>query len=126
MLLKIIGVGVCGIVINLILKQYKPEFALMSNICCGLIMFMFVVDGVQEIIKNFVGLQDNFYVKSDIIKPIFKVVGIGYLTEFVADIADESGNKSIANKIILGGKIAICVLAIPIINMFVSAIISLL
>lgn len=126
MLVKIIGVGLCGVVVNLVLKQYRPEFCLLSNICTGLILFMMVVDGVKEIAENFIYLNNIAGIKSDILSPIFKVVGIGYITEFASDIAEESGNKSIAGKIILGGKITICVLALPIIKNLINAILSLI
>ncbi len=125
MLFKIIGIGVCGIVINLVLKQYKPEFAILANVCVGLTIFMLVVDGAGQLIENFAYLQNMTGVKVEVVSPILKVIGVGYITEFMSDLAEDSGNKSIANKIVMGGKIAICLLAIPIIKNLISAIISL-
>ena len=54
-----------------------------------------------------------------------KIVGLGYITEFAADLAEESGNKSVAGKIILGGKIALCTQALPVIKNLINAILSL-
>ena len=125
MLVKIIGVGICAVIINLILKQYKPEFCLMSNVCAGALIFMLIVNGVKEIIENFINLQNLTNIDIDIVTPILKVIGIGYITEFSSDLAEESGNKFIANKIILGGKIAICVLALPIIKDLLNSILLL-
>ena len=126
MLLKILGVGLCGVIINLLLKQYKPEFCLLNNVCVGLLIFALLIDGVKEIVLDFINIQNLSGVKHDIISPMLKVIGIGYITEFTSDLAEESGNKSIAGKIILGGKIAICVLALPIIKQLINAIISLI
>jgi len=126
MLLKIIGIGVCSIIINLILKEYKPEFALLSNVCATLVLFILVVDGLSEIINEFIGLQELANIKFDIVAPMLKVVGVGYITEFASDMAEDSGNKSIANKIVFGGKIAICLIALPVIKMLINAILSLL
>jgi len=126
MLLKIIGVGVCTIIINIILKQYKPEFALLANVCGGLVLFILVIDGVQNIVDNFIYLQDVTGLKTNVVTPILKVLGVGYVTEFTSDLAEESGNKSVANKIILGGKVSICLLALPIIKMLINTILSLI
>ena len=124
MILKVICLGVCGVIISLILKQIKPEFCLLFNLCLGLIMSSMMIDHVKEIIENLFYLNDLTGLKLDIVTPILKVIGIGYITEFTADLAEESGNKSIADKIIFGGKIAVCVLAIPIIKKLINAILS--
>ncbi len=116
MLIKIIGVCLCGVVINIVLKQYKPEFAMLANVCCGLIVFALIVDGVKDIIENIIEVSGKSELKIDVISPILKVIGIGYITEWTSDLAEESGNKSISGKIIMGGKIAICIIAMPIIK----------
>ena len=126
MLLKIIGVGVCTLVINIILREYKSDFAILANVCGGLLIFLIMIDGIREIVQQFVYIKDFTGIKLDIITPIIKVIGVGYITEFTADLAEDSGNKSIANKVIMGGKIAICVLALPIIKSLINAIISLI
>ena len=49
-------------------------------------------------------------------KLIFKIIGIGYITEFTADIAEDFGNNIISSKVIIGGKIVICGMALPVIK----------
>ena len=80
----------------------------------------------KKLRKSKVNISSQIKVSQEVITPLFKVVGIGYITEFSADIADESGNKSISSKIIFGGKIAICMVALPIILKMLDAILSLL
>lgn len=126
MLIKLIGVGLCGVVTNLVLKQIKPEFCFVSNLCVGLTMFLLVAGGVKDIITNIIDIQKEANIKLDVIESILKVVGVGYMTEFASDLAEESGNKSISSKIILGGKVSICVAALPILKSLINAIISLI
>ena len=126
MLLKIIGIGVVTVVVNLILRGYKSEFASLVNICGGLIIFLMLIDGISDVINNFIYLQNATNINIDIVSPIIKVIGVGYITEFTADFAEDSGNKSIADKVVVGGKIAICLLAMPIIKTLISAIVSLI
>lgn len=126
MLLKVLGVGICTLIVGLIIKQYKPEFLILVNVCGGLIIFMLVIDGAKKIIDELVGMDSMIGVNIDIIKPVFKVVGIGYITEFTSDLAEDCGNKSIANKVVLGGKVAICLLAMPILKTLIDTILSLI
>lgn len=125
MIFKIIGVGICTIVISIVLKQYKPELSVLVNICGGLVIFMLAIDGVSTLVSEFYSLE-NLTGQIEIVKPIMKVLGVGYITEFTANLAEDSGNKSVASKIVLGGKVAICTLALPILKQLINAIISLI
>ena len=62
----------------------------------------------------------------DFLTVILKIVGVGYITEFTADIAEDFGNKIIASKVLLGGKIIICGMTLPIIEKLFSVLLSLL
>lgn len=125
MIFKIIGVGICTIVVSIVLKQYKPELSVLVNICGGLVIFMLAIDGVSTLVSEFYSIE-NLTSQIEIVKPIMKVLGVGYITEFTANLAEDSGNKSVASKIVLGGKVAICTLALPILKQLINAIISLL
>ena len=126
MILKVIGVGICSSIINVVLKQYKPEFCVISNICAGFIMLGIVVNGGKDLLINWVNIENLSGLNLEVLSPVLKVIGIGYITEFAADVAEESGNKSIATKMILGGKIAICVTAFPVVIKLLNAILSLI
>ncbi len=126
MLFKIIGIGLCGVIINLILREYKSDFAFFVNVVTGLLIFIVMLDGVKDVINEFGYIRDLTGMKVDVVTPIIKVIGIGYITEFSSNLAEDSGNKSLATKIVMGGKIAICVLAIPVIKSLINTIISLI
>ena len=85
-----------------------------------------ITNQVEEIIESFTYINSLSSVKIDIVTPIIKVIGVGYITEFTADLAEDSGNKNIADKIIVGGKVAICLLAVPIVKSLVETIIALI
>lgn len=124
MLWKIVGIAITCIISGLIVKQYKPEIAMLINICGGLIIFLLISNGVSDVLKEFINIDTD--IEFNFVTPILKIVGVGYITEFTADLAEDSGNKMLANKVIFGGKIAICVLAMPILKKLTSAIFSLI
>jgi stage III sporulation protein AD len=51
-----------------------------------------------------------------LLKILLKIVGVGYLTEFCAGILNDFGSNTIADKVVLGGKITILLLSIPIVE----------
>ena len=56
---------------------------------------------------------------NQLLKTVLKIVGIGYITEFSAGLLSDFGSASVADKVILGGKITIVALSLPIMeNLF--------
>ena len=54
-IVKIIGIGLIAVVIILILKQYKPEFAIYVSLIAGIaILFISLtqLSGVLDLLKN--------------------------------------------------------------------------
>ena len=125
MFYKIIAIAFVTIVLNLIVKQYRLEFSILISVCGGLLIFIMLIDEIKIVVDEMINV-DLKGVDFGVINSIIKVLGIGYITEFTANIAEESGSKSIATKVILGGKIAICVATLPIIKMLLNAILSLI
>ena len=59
-------------------------------------------------------------------KTLLKIIGVGYLVEFSAGVCIDSGNSSIADKIVLAGKVLIFSLSIPIISNLFNMIMDLI
>ena len=54
-------------------------------------------------------------VENGLVKILLKIVGIGYLTEFAAGILQDFGAPGVADKIVLGGKLTIVAVSLPLI-----------
>lgn len=126
MLFKILGTGLVTVVLYITIKQYKPELALLVSIAGGLIISLMLISEVEIIIDEFVSFGEISGLGTSITTPIVKVLGVGYITEFCGEIAEDSGNKLLVNKILLGGKISILILALPVIRLLITTIMSIL
>ena len=126
MLFKILGTGLVTVVLYITIKQYKPELALLVSIAGGLIISLMLISEVEIIIDEFVSFGEISGLGTSITTPIVKVLSVGYITEFCGEIAEDSGNKLLANKILLGGKISILILALPVIRLLITTIMSIL
>lgn len=126
MFIKIIFIGILTVILSTIIKQYRADLALLVNVCGGILIVLFSIESLGTILDSMINISSDIELSNDIIEPLIKVLAIGYITEFSADVAEDAGNKSMSSKILFGGKIAICIVAIPIIVNMLNAILSLL
>lgn len=123
---RIIGVGLATAVTALIVKQVKPEIAIIVGVAGGVIMLLMLVDSVTSILSVFSSLTQKSGLSTGIFAAVLKIIGVGYITEFSANLCVDAGSTSIANKILLAGKILILVSAIPIVTNLIDIISGLL
>lgn len=121
-LFKIIGVGLATVLTALIVKQAKPEIAVVISISGGIIMVLMLVESLTSIISIFSSLINKSGLSSGIFQNVLKIIGIGYITEFSANMCQDAGSTSVANKILLAGKILILLTALPIITNLIDII----
>ena len=125
-IVKIIGVGITSLIIIIILKQYKPEFAVYVSIITGIIILLMSMSKISAIIGVLSNLSSKLGACSQFLKILLKITGIAILTEFAVSICKDSGETAIASKIDLGGKIIIVSISIPIITALLELIISIM
>ena len=111
--------GIILSVLTVLLKNIKPEYSLICVIVGSIILVMYMLSGVQSIFEYFKTIVDRTGVDNVMFSTLLKIIGVGYLIEFSASICNDSGNSSIADKIVLAGKILIFSMSLPIItNLF--------
>ncbi len=120
MILKVIIIAIICIFISSCLKQYNNEFASLVSTCGGILIFILVCEELVSIVDFLLQMYEFANFDSGIIKLLLKIVGIGYICEFTADIAEDFGNKAIASKVLLGGKVVICGMTVPVIKELLS------
>lgn len=123
---KIIAIGLATAVAVLLLRQLKPELAVVVGLIGMAMVFLLVVSGLVNIITSLQGIVAKTGVATQLFASILKIVGIGYLCEIAANICQDAGSRSMADMIILGGKVTIMVLAIPIVQALVDVVLGVL
>lgn len=123
---KIIGLGILICVVIIIVKQIKPEFAVLVLIAGSIIMLCYLFNYFTNILGVFDKIISKTGINAELFSIILKIVGIGYLIEFAANICSDSGNPAIADKIVLGGKLIILTVSMPIITNLLDIIVELL
>ena len=108
-----------------ILKQHKSELVPLCLTAGGIIIFLYAFDYLTESIEFLKSFTQSTGIDNEIIRTIFKIVGISFLIELTASSVQELGFEGVADKLILCGKIVLFVVAIPILSSTYKIIVSL-
>ena len=125
-IIKIIGIAFVTLIIVIILKQYKPEFAMYASILGGAIILLISLSKIDGIINLIQNIASKTAINGQFIGIILKITGIAFLTEFAVSICKDSGETAIANKVDIGGKVIIIAISIPIISALLETIVKVL
>ena len=125
MILRICFVAIVTAISAVILKINKPEYVPVCLTAGGVLLLVFASDSLSaslEFIKQF---AQQTGIDSSLLRLIFKIVGVGYLIELTSGAVKDLGFESLADKLVLCGKLIIFLMAVPILKTMFTLIISL-
>lgn len=125
-IIKIIGIGLIALITIIIIKQYKPEFALYISLIAGALILYLIMDKLSGIITLLKSISDKSGINNQFLSLLLKITGIAFLSEFAINICKDSGEGAIASKIELGSKVVIVSMSIPIISSLLEVILKLI
>ena len=125
-LLKILAIAIVSIIAIVIIRPVKPEIAIILGVGSTVLIILLIADDLFEVVYSFYSIAEKTNVDKSLFSRVIKIIGIGYLAEFGNTICEDSGCKSIGDKIIFAGKITIMILALPIIENLIEIILEIL
>lgn len=125
-LIKIIGIGFITLILTILLKEYKKDYAVYVILIGGALIIFLSLDTLINIIEFLTSLSSKAQIDNSFISLLLKITGISILSEFAISICKDCGESSIASKIDLGGKIIVISLSIPVIGNALEQLLSLL
>ncbi len=102
------------------IREMAPQVSFYLSLFVAAILFLAVMQRLTGLLVPIERLAEAANVNVLFFATVLKIVGIAYVAEFGAQIARDAGVASIAGKIELLGKLAIIVLAVPIITAVVD------
>lgn len=123
---KIAAIGLLTALTAALVRDSRSDVAFAVVVAGGAIMLTMLIDYFTGIFAFFDELVNKTGVDRGVIKTLLKIVGIGYVAELAAGICEESGAKSVGDKIVLGGKLIIFTLTVPILRFLLDIIGSLM
>ena len=125
-IIKIVGIGLVSIILIMIVKQYRPEFAIYISLISGALILYLAVDEITNIINLLKAICEKSGVNSSFLKILLKMTGIAFLAEFGISVCKDAGESAIASKVEIGSKALIVSMSVPIIYNLLEVILRIL
>lgn len=119
-MIKIIGIVLTALIINIVLKNYSREFTLFVNLVCAVIIFSIIANDLKSIIDKVVSLTDSVSVISPYIKIMLKILGISMLAQLLSDLCRDNRENTLANQTELSAKIIILITSLPLFTAIIN------
>ena len=121
-LFSTIGIGLVGAILCVVVRQTRPEQAMLIGIATGCVIFSFALAQIRDVLLLW---QESIaeYGEFDIyFVPLIRVLGITYLVQFASQVCRDAGENAIAMKMELAGKVVILSLSFPVLKMVLELI----
>ena len=124
--IKIIGIALIALIITIIIKQYRPEFAIYISLVAGVIILALVIGNLTNVINLLKDISTRSGINNKFLGILLKMTGIAILTEFAISMCKDAGENAIASKVEIGSKVIIISLSVPIITNLLEVILKLM
>ena len=124
-IVAVCGLAVLGLLVTVILRGIRPDFAVFTGIATALILLGTSISAITSVIKSIAMLSNEtgFSLYTTL---ILKTLGIALISQMTADVCRECGSASIASKVEFSAKIMILALCIPILQTLLEYIVGFL
>lgn len=123
---RITAFAVCGAVLSLVLKEYKPSIAICLGILCALFLFFEVLQQINYIFVSVRSIASGLCVNLEYIDTVIKIIGVSCVSRFGTEVCRDAGQNAIAANLELAGKIIIVVLSLPLLISVINLILGVL
>ena len=124
-LYKIFGYAVLGLMLILVLRRMKEEYAPLVSLLlgsCFTVCAMGILAPTVEYLRTLTGNTDE----SELFTLLFKSAGIAVITTLTADLCRDCGETALAGKTELCGKSVILALCLPLLKSVFTQTLSLI
>lgn len=124
---RIGGLALVGLVALLVLRQYKPEWAVFIRMAVTVVSLGIILSMAGTVISYVTTLTEGTGALDGATwSLLLKALGIAFLTETAASICRDSGEASLAGWVEMAGKLEILLLSVPLIRTVLDTVATLL
>lgn len=107
-IVQIVSFALVALFVIVILKQYKPEYAIFASLTAGLVILLFFLSKVSTVITLLEKLVNDMGMNQEFFKILLKITGIAYLIEFATNVCKDAGENAVASKVELARENSDC------------------
>lgn len=112
---KIAAIALITAFCVLVLREVKSELAPIVALAGGMVVLLSVVNYFSDVFSVISSIAQKAGLATSVVTLLFKVIAIGYITEFSASLIDDMGLSSLSDKVTLAGKLIIVAVSLPVV-----------
>lgn len=121
-IIKIAMIGLGGVLLALLFRQQKSEYALYISLACAVVIIFFSVGRLEVVMEAIRQIEANLHINSSMIKILIKMIGITYVAEFAAGISRDAGFGTLGNQIEMFAKLSIMAISVPVLSALIETV----
>ena len=119
---KIVMIGITGVLLALFLKESKPEYSGYLSFAVGICILGYAVEKLSYLFESIKKIQEFLPVDEKYVLVLLKMTGATYIGQFSSSICKDAGYAAIAGQIELFVKLYLMVLSLPVLLALVETI----
>ena len=112
---KIAAIALVTAFCTLVLRDIKSELALFAAFAGGVGILLSVVNYFTDIFSAIASIAKRAGLAASVVTLLFKIIAVGYISEFSSSLVEDVGLPSLADKVTLAGKLIIVAMSLPVI-----------
>jgi len=109
----VIAVGIIAAILSVMLRQTRPEFALILSLATGAFLLFAVFGNIMDIIARIQDMLSKALIPGEYVAVLFRALGICFITQIACDTCKDAGENAIAAKLEMAGKITVLAVSLP-------------
>ena len=122
----LIAIALISLALIMLLKQYRPELALLASVASALILLIYGVAKSGEIISAVRTMTEQAGIDEQNVMLVLKALGICYIVQIAKDICADSGQTALADRIDFIGKVTVVAMSLPMLTQILGIVTQLL
>ena len=123
---KIAAIGVVAALLAMVVKRSHPEIVLQISIAAGAVIFLLALGYLRTAVDFVAELANRFPIALESVTLILKIVGMGYVCQFIVSILRDAGETGVAAMAELAGKVVIVAVSLPLLASFLDLVLGIL
>lgn len=121
-IVRISVIGIAGIVMAMMVKEIRPEYAVYLTLTVGVLILFLAVGKLSFLVDNVQKIQEYIPIESAYITILMKMIGITYIGQFASGICRDAGYSAVAGQIELFGKLSVLAVSMPVVTALLETI----
>ena len=113
-MLKIFLIAFVALAAIVLLKQIKPEFALLLKFAVLLLLGFLVFSEVSDAASEIFSFGERVSIDSEMLKILLKALGLCLVAQIASDVCKDCGESALSTSVELVGKLSIVLMALPV------------